>query len=332
MIPKSDLYSIDPELLPQTRIHPIDLLPGHPARIFLKREDEAGYAIAGGKKRKFASLIPWLHQQGFAAITLLGGANSNNVLAALQLLREQNIRPIVFQKSSEKTNSGNGLLSRLLTNPADLHLITREDWPQASQIAQNHADALTSQGQPCWFLPEGSACLPAFPGAMTLATDIQRNELQSQLTFDHVFVDSGTGHSAAALALQFARAKHSAQLHIVLMAEDEEAFETKMKTQYRPWFLQCGGSEASFAQENYQLYRPANARSFGSVNRSVLNAIQCYAQEFGVLTDPVYSAKLLLEAERLIVDLDLGGNVLVVHSGGTQTLPGFAERLFSEDF
>lgn len=330
MIPNSDSFSVDPGLVPQTRIHPINLLPGHPAQTFLKREDEAGFAIAGGKKRKLASLIPWLHSQGISTVTLLGGANSNNVLAALQLFREQNIRPIVFQKAGEQSNSGNGLLTRLLINPDDLHLVQREEWPQATEIAREHADSLTAQGLSTWFLPEGSTCLPSFPGAMTLGTDIQHNEQQAGLRFDHVFVDAGTGHSAAALALQFAEANHPAQVHIVLMAEDEEAFEAKMKEQFRPWFEKCGGSKSSQANENYLLYRPENARSFGSVNRRVLNAIQRYAQDYGVLTDPIYSAKLLMEAERIISQNQLGGNILIVHSGGVQTLPGFAGKLFPE--
>jgi 1-aminocyclopropane-1-carboxylate deaminase/D-cysteine desulfhydrase-like pyridoxal-dependent ACC family enzyme len=43
----------------------------------------------------------------------------------------------------------------------------------------------------------------------------------------------------------------------------------------------------------------------------------------GILTDPVYTAKLFLEAERICLVQEISGNTLIVHSGGGTGLFGY---------
>ena len=45
-------------------------------------------------------------------------------------------------------------------------------------------------------------------------------------------------------------------------------------------------------RENGSVISPATARSFGAVNRTVLDFIKDFAQNEGVILDPVYSAKV----------------------------------------
>ena len=65
------------------------------------------------------------------------------------------------------------------------------------------------------------------------------------------------------------------------------------------------------------------ARSFGSTNSTIFKEIKSIASEDGILTDPVYSAKLFITAKRTIQDQSLDGNILLIHSGGALALSGF---------
>ena len=70
---------------------------------------------------------------------------------------------------------------------------------------------------------------------------------------------------------------------------------------------------------------PATAKSFGSTNKTIFEEIRRIAREDGILTDPVYSAKLFLTARQTILNKTLDGNILLIHSGGGLTLSGFMD-------
>ena len=72
-----------------------------------------------------------------------------------------------------------------------------------------------------------------------------------------------------------------------------------------------------------QLYHPSKLKSFGSTSKSLFGFIESFAKEEGVLLDPIYSAKLLLEAEAIMNKKNLEGSILLVHSGGALSLSGF---------
>jgi 1-aminocyclopropane-1-carboxylate deaminase/D-cysteine desulfhydrase-like pyridoxal-dependent ACC family enzyme len=317
---------IDFSLVPQTRIHPINLISTYPdAKIWLKREDEAGYAIAGGKKRKFSSLIPYLKAHGYQEVAIVAGANSNHLLASLQLLREADIRTMTFRKAAYQTNLGNGFLTSLLETEETTRII-EGDMQAVHAAAKQYVEATEHK---TFLLPEGGFCAPALPGAMTLMDDIVRNETENEVQFDHIFMDSGTGLSAWGLILGNAIQNHPAHIHVVNMAMEETEFRLQSAT-IEKWNAEMGGSNSTSSEDNYSCYQAVTAGRFGKVNQRIIDAIRHYAQKLGVLTDPVYSAKLFLTAEYLIPKLKLKGNVLIVHSGGAQTLPGFAEKLLAD--
>ena len=83
----------------------------------------------------------------------------------------------------------------------------------------------------------------------------------------------------------------------------------------------------SILLKQFKLYRPTQAKAFGSVNAALFNYIKFLAKEEGFFTDPIYSAKLFWEAKNIVTAQALRGNVLIIHSGGALTLMGFQNQL-----
>ena len=133
------------------RIHPLRGLE----RSSLLREDESGFGMSGSKRRKLASLIPFLKMQVIEAVAVIGGANSNHVVAAVQALREQCIRPHAFLLENHQTDlRGNAWLSSLLLAAKDITWVNRENWPMVDQLAKTWVE---QQGVPSFVLPEGGS-------------------------------------------------------------------------------------------------------------------------------------------------------------------------------
>lgn len=293
-----------------SRIHPLNAFPNKNTHCYVKRDDELGCGISGSKLRKYSSLIPYLMQQGIEHLIIIAGCQSNNLLAVLQLARELQYSITVFLiEPRNDLVQGNFKLSRLFLQDEEIIWVERAQWPKVYELAQEHLKSLPVPG---FILEEGASVPQALPGAMSLAEDILRNEQQLGLVFQHIFVDAGTGFSAAALIKGLNQVTHPACVHVLLLADNESLFEQKLKL----WIGE--------AAQNYQCFYPSTARSFGSVNQLIKKEIRRLALEEGILADPVYSAKLFYETRLYIEAHNLQGNILLIHSGGTLTMAGFS--------
>lgn len=308
-----------------SRIHPLKTFGDEQTRCFVKREDELGFGISGFKIRKYLSLIPDLIKHKVEEAVLIGGAYSNNIVGLTQLLIENGIKPTLFLRGDEKTRKiGNFLLTSMMVPCHSIHWINRLDWGRVETKAAYYA---AQQLRQAMVIPEGASVPAALPGALTLALDIFKNEDQTKIHFDHVFIDSGTGLMACAALLAFAWLNKQITVHVVIMAEEEAHF-LKALAMIKAQFEALISSVVVWdkIKERLRLYFPEKGRSFGSTPKEIFNEIRIIAQTEGFLTDPIYSAKLFLAARRIIHRQAIKGNCLLIHSGGGLTLMGFQEQ------
>ncbi len=293
-----------------SRIHRLnDFSSDENITCYIKRDDELSSGISGTKCRKYSSLLPFLQQNNFKHIYVIGSTHSNNVLAAMQLLREYgfNITALLL-KPHHPPLQGNFKLTNLFLDEQDIIWLDRTNWPEVESLANKLAHENIDKS---FVLTEGASVKEAIQGAKTLSADIIKNELDHKLKFDHIFLDAGTGFSALSCIKYLEEIKHQAQCHVLLLADDKATFKQKNKQ----W--------ANASLQNTTCFIPSNAKSFGSINKTLKTFIQQFAYKNGVLLDPIYSAKLFFETQKYIEDNNLNGNILVVHSGGVLTLPNF---------
>jgi 1-aminocyclopropane-1-carboxylate deaminase len=302
----------------RSRIHPLRTL----TNAFVKRDDELSSGISGSKIRKYASLIPYIRSEKFSHIIVIGGAYSNNVLGISQLLIENGLKATYFLLKPEHLDvKGNLFFSSLLIDPEQIVWVTRSEWPNVLALANNYCTALV--GEKGLVLPEGVCIEQALPGAMTLSTDVIRNEQENGLNFEHIFVDSGTGLQAIALILGHLLAEKKSLIHVLLLADSPEIFHEKLKQFHRHLELFLGRSME--LPVNFVLHKPTTAASFGAVNRTIFGFVEEIARKEGFFVDPIYSGKLFYEAKKIIADQNLK-NALIIHSGGALTLSGFQSK------
>ncbi|MDF2550027.1 MAG: putative 1-aminocyclopropane-carboxylate deaminase [Chlamydiales bacterium] len=309
-----------------SRSHPLNTFLGEGWQGFVKRDDELGFGISGSKLRKYASLIPWLKQEKIERAILIGSAFSNHILSLSQLLIEEQISSsLILLESQQKALTGNHLLIRLFHEGEDIHYLSRDRWQSKGQYAEELANAFQLKGEKVFIVPEGGACQEAILGSATLAEDILQNERQQGLSFDHIFVEAGTGFMASTLIATLPSEK---QIHVLCLGDKEQAFLERLeKTQTDLQGLLPSVSPPF--QRNFHLYRPQTGKSFGSIPSSIWSKIRQFARQEGFLLDPIYSAKLFFEGQRLIEEKKLKGNILFIHSGGTLNLFGFQPNLQS---
>lgn len=293
----------------QSRIHKLNSFSPH---TLIKREDELSFSISGSKIRKFLSLIPYLKNQEFKKVGVIGSCFSNHVLGISQKLIEQNIPFQLYLKKPHVNHSisSNYFLLQQLKPPCTL--VDHADWPNISSIAWADCDEV---------IEEGGFHKQALLGAFSLAYDIIRNEESHK--FSNLFIDSGSGFMAGALlcALSFLQTDHT--LHILLLADDKNTFLRQL-ARIKQWTLEIMKT-ASFTYIPFYLHLPLTAKSFGSTNQTMIQFIQEFAENEGVFLDPLYSAKLFYFAKSYIHKHSLCDS-LVIHSGGGTSIFGFSDH------
>lgn len=308
-----------------SRVHPLNKQPFEEASLFVKREDELGVFSMGSKIRKYRTLIEDLKERRVSKVVLIGGENSNHIAFFSLLLRENKIEPFVFlRKSYEKQLRGTRLLTHLLNT--NIFLIERKDWEKVKDIAKVKQLELANQGFEVELLQEGGFSKAGLIGALTLVLDLLKNEKEIGDAFQHIFLDSGTGFQAAAFILGLKYIAHKAKCHVLLAGGDALEFEENL-TCLKTFFESLFGDKVSFRDKNYELYLPSVGKSFGSIPKIILKqALQTLLEE-GLVLDPFYSAKLFFEANKIIPEKNLSGNILYIHSGGSLSLLNYGKEL-----
>jgi len=310
-----------------SRIHKLKTIGTEALECYVKRDDELSFGISGSKLRKYLSLIPFLLSKKIEQAVLIGGCQSNNILSLGQLLLENGIEPQLFLLGNpDHALEGNFLLTRLMLPEANFHWLNRKDWPEVEKLAQNYCQTISPRRS--YLIPEGACISAALPGAMTLALDIIQNEQDHGLWFQHIFMDSGTGLMAIATALVLSWLKREITVHVLLLAEDSAAFLTRLNV-FKLEFERLIQVTLSMEEilKRLKLYKPSQAKAFGSVNQAIFSSIKTLFQQEGFLTDPIYSAKLFAEVPRIIAEQQLSGKGLIIHSGGGLSLLKFQSQL-----
>jgi 1-aminocyclopropane-1-carboxylate deaminase len=300
--------------------------------IWVLRDDELR-GFWGSKARKYHSIIKHCREHGITRIIATGGVNSNNLAAAAIFCREAGIRFTAFAVRDHHDDSqsmiGNRMLLRVATKPEDLILIDRAERCTVSASMRRMASQLETEGTQSLVLEEGGGCVEAVPGAMTIAEEFTRprSEWDDQRPADHIFIDSGTALSAASLAAAMSRwpGKSIAKLHVIQMA----GFDEQIAQAFTSWVTPATGVTWNDVSGFTRIYRPAKPRSYGSTNAEVFKFIQYMAREHGILSDPVYSAKMFMRAFELIKGQNLKGRIVLIHTGGVSGLMGYDGSHFS---
>lgn len=310
-----------------SRIHSLKFITKPGCFVYVKRDDELGFGISGTKLRKYESLLNHIKQQSVKHAVLIGGAYSNNIVGLTQLLIEQEVKPYLFLRG-DKTPAykGNFLLISLLVPANQIYWVKRISWEHVEVIAEEFLQTLP---QSSLLVPEGACMIEALPGSLTLGEDIVKNECEYKLLFDHIFIEAGTGLAAIGLILGLRKLKRNPQIHILLLALNEVEFLEKLQGFYKH-FVQNLDEKFHWEEiiKGLHFYMPATAPSFGSTNQKIFNTIINIARQDGILTDPIYTSKLFLEAQRIILTTPaIMGSVLIIHGGGGLGLMGYQEGL-----
>jgi D-cysteine desulfhydrase len=207
----------------------LDQLVG--TEVWIKRDDMTSGAAAGNKIRKLEYLLGEAIDQRATTVVTCGGLQSNHARATAIAARELGMRALLFLRTTNAQPPavavGNILLDAMVG--AELRFISPEEYRRRSALMTEAAQALDSQGERVYVIPEGGS---NGLGALGYVDAMQETREQMDLavggapsSFDAVAVACGSGGTAAGCVVGARAFAVAPRVHAFAVCDDVATFK-----------------------------------------------------------------------------------------------------------
>lgn len=305
----------------------LDTLPNG-ARVV---RDDLLHPWAGGNKlRKLDGLLPARLAEGITDLITCGGVQSAHTAAVAALCAERGVRAHILTRGEPlATPCGLAMLTDLF---AWRHtFISRDAYHDRDAALTAYRDALPAPERArAAIIPEGAREPDALWGLLRLVRALADALPHPETTPYTLIVDTGTGTTAAGLALAIALANLPWTVHaVMLLPHLKDALITDACALLRDWHALGRPTPPDLNTDLASLplqWHPRHPhRRFGQIKPQDLQEVKTLARTTGVLTDPIYTLAAWQHLQRL-PPTDHPTTVWV-HTGGALNLDEVMQRL-----
>lgn len=264
------------------------LLEDSQNQIWIKRDDLIHPIVSGNKWRKLKYVTKYCIENKIGHIVTYGGAYSNHSIAAACVCSLYKLKCSIIIRG-EKPVIDNHYTLLLKAFGAELIYVSRETYKDKekalSLVGYDENNSL--------ILPEGGAHALSQQGCAEILDSLKNQ-------YDSIFVASGTGTTALGILKTLNSQGSKTHLYIVPVLKNEEEIEQL-----------CKGFS------NYTIIKDAHLGGYAKTNVQVFETVNLFLKEYGILLDPVYTAKCYLALQRTINEQNMQcQKILMIHTGG----------------
>lgn len=281
---------------------PVQKIDFHPlSNLYVKRDDLIDPYISGNKWRKLKYILEKAKAERKNHLVTFGGAYSNHLVATAAAAARSGLQATAFVRGEEVKNE---MLLICCLYGMNLIFVDRESYKNKAGLYQRHFGSNDST----YFIDEGGASAEAVQGCSEIISELTE-------TYDHIFVAAGTGTTAAGLLKGIQDAGLNTKLHVIPILKGGS-------------FIADEIVRYTALSNHLILHTDYHFGGYAKTTPALLDFIKKFAQETGVLIDPVYTAKMFyaildLYQQNQILPID---NILAIHTGGLLGLLGMKDK------
>ncbi len=276
----------------------------HPllTNFYVKRDDLIDPYISGNKWRKLKYLLKSAAEAGKTRLVTFGGAFSNHLVATASAAARTGFQSTAFVRGEPVENQ-----MLLLCRLYGMHLIftDRESYKDKRVLFDQHFGASAS----AFFIDEGGASAEAVKGCAEIIDELPNDT-------DLLFCAAGTGTTAAGLMQGILERQLHCELHVVPVLKGGTFIKDEM---------------SAHVQVNQQLHLHPEYHfgGYAKTQHALLEFMAQFASKYGLLTDPVYTAKLFFAIHDLAEkqEINKDAKIVALHTGGLLGILGMQEKL-----
>jgi 1-aminocyclopropane-1-carboxylate deaminase len=276
--------------------------------LWMKREDQLHPFISGNKWRKLKYNLQEALTKNKTTLLTFGGAYSNHIAATAAAGKEYGLQTVGIIRGEEHLPL-NPTLSFAASQGMKFNYLSREKYREKN--TPEFLEALSEQFPDAYIIPEGGTNSLAVKGCTEIIEDID-------LAYDYICCASGTGGTLAGIIAGLKGDKKV--LGFPALKGGEFLYnEIEMLIQ------EYNGQKYT----NWQLITEYHFGGYAKVKPELIDFIQTFKKQHGVLLDPIYTGKMMYGVFDMIKKdyFPAGSKIIALHTGGLQGNEGFRERL-----
>ena len=305
---------------------PVESLPRLSAalegpHLWVKRDDLTGLAFGGNKTRKLEFVLAEVQANGARTLITVGAAQSNHCRQTAALAARVGLDCIlVLSGDPSMSTSGNLLLDRLFN--AEIVWTNQEE---RSDVLKRTFDTAWADGRRPYLIPLGASNVT---GAMAYAYAFDEL-MQQQVKPDWIVHASSSGGTQAGLLLGARRAGWQGKILGISIDEPAQILR-KTVASLASESSERMGEKILFEAKDVLVNDEYLGGGYGVMGDVEHQAIKLFAQQEGLLLDPVYTGRAAAGLIDLIQKDYFKSEEVVLfwHTGGTPAL--FAEPYFNQ--
>lgn len=294
--------------------------------IYIKRDDCNGLAGGGNKTRKLEFLMGEAQAAGADTIITQGAIQSNHArqTAAIAAKMGKSCHILLEDRTGrgdeEFYHNGNVLLTQLTG-------ATVERYPGGTAMdlaMEKKAEQLREQGYKPYVIPGGGSNATGAVGYAQAAFELIGQANDRQLTVDHIVHATGSSGTQAGLVAGLKAMNADVPVLGISVRAHAAAQQDKVHDLANR-VLEKLRVQDTVPKESVLVDDRFVGEGYGIPDQRTIEAIQLFAEKEAIFLDPVYTGK---GAAGLIQNIKeqkfaKGSNVVFVHTGGSQALPGY---------
>lgn len=276
-------------------------ITSHGVRLFMKRDDLIHPFISGNKWRKLKYNLIHASVAQKKRLVSFGGAYSNHILALAAAGAKFGFKTTAFIRGEEVSNP---VLEFCKLFGMRLIFVSRD----AYRDKQNCFNHYFEGDDEVFFIDEGGYGQAAAQGCREIIDELNH-------TYDAIFCAAGTGATAAGIINALAEKNLATKMNVISALKGDG-------------FLKAEIDRLLVKPHTYELFSQYHFGGYAKTNAELLQFIQRFATETGVLLDPVYTGKTLFAIQDYVSNgyLEPGSKILMVHTGGLFGILGMLDR------
>ena len=275
-------------------------------QLIIKREDLFFPEIPGNKWRKLKYNIEQAKKGGFSSILSFGGAYSNHIAALATAGKLFDISSIGIIRGQEIRNL-NSTLAKASTDGMQLKFVDRELYRTYTQ--EQKWESLITEFPNSYIIPEGGTNMLAIKGCAEIIADID-------IPYDYLCCPVGTGGTITGILTAVPSNKQIIAFP-ALKGEFLKKEIDKLSLEF-----------ANRVFTNYIYEVNYHFGGYAKFDAALIDFILSFYKEYGIALDPIYTGKMMFGIFEKIKQgfFKRGSQIIAIHTGGLQGIPGFNER------
>ena len=303
--------------------------------IWIKRDDQLGLAGGGNKTRKLEYVMAAALDAGAKAVMTVGAVQSNHCRLTLAAAKREGLECyLVIEErvrgSYSPQASGNNMLFHLLGVRRIFVSPFGADIKAA--IGKARETVRRETGDDPYFIPGGASTSLGAAGYAAAMLELLGQCEEERLCFDNLVVASGSGGTHGGLLAGKALFSFPGAILGVSTRHPTAVQKTHIESLARETlvFLE---SNAAIPAEWVNVADDWVGPGYSIPDERTIEAIRLFANEEGVLLDPVYTGKAAAGLIGMIRrgELAKGKRVLFWHTGGWPALSAYGEHFRPQD-